>query len=121
RWVERSVVELWRDDVLRYRPILATVDRGAPSARSAVARGAAPDLAALRLHNGTVYRWNRPCYGVADGRPHLRIGARALPAGPTVLDEIANAALFVGAVLGGVQAWGHVASRLPFEDAIHNF
>ena len=58
---------------------------------------------ALRLHNGTVWPWNRACYGVADGRAHLRIENRALPAGPTVLDEMANAAFFVGADVGAAR------------------
>ena len=121
RWVEDGVVELWRDDALRYRPVLATRQGDHPPARDMVASGDVPELGALRLHNGTVYRWNRPCYGVLEGRPHLRIEARAFPAGPTVLDQMANAALFVGAVLGGVQAWGDVARRMPFEDASRNF
>lgn len=121
RWVEDGVVELWRDDVLRYRPVLATAALDAPSARAIVARGEVPRLAALRLHNGTVYRWNRPCYGVMEGRPHLRIEARALPAGPTVVDQMANAALFLGAVLGGTKVWGDVARRMPFENASRNF
>ena len=53
-------------------------------------------MPALRLHNGTVYRWNRACYGIHAGVPHLRIENRVLPSGPTVLDEVANAAFFFG-------------------------
>jgi hypothetical protein len=69
-------------------------------------RGEMPKLTALRLHNGTVYRWNRACYGDDDGKAHLRIENRVLPAGPTPRDEIANAAFFFGLMsraLGGVR------------------
>ncbi len=50
-------------------------------------RGEIPQLKALRLHNGTIYRWNRACYGITDGKPHLRIENRVMPAGPSTLDE----------------------------------
>ena len=65
-----------------------------------VAQGIAPKLKALCLHNGTVYRWNRACYGVHNNVPHLRIENRVIPSGPTVIDEIANTAFFVGMMAG---------------------
>lgn len=83
--------------------------------------GAAPSLGALRLHNGTVWRWNRPCYGVADGKAHLRIENRALPAGPTVRDEVANAALFYGLMEGLRAEAESIPRRLAFEDARASF
>jgi CBS domain-containing protein/gamma-glutamyl:cysteine ligase YbdK (ATP-grasp superfamily) len=86
-----------------------------------VARGEAPALCALALHNGTVWRWNRPCYGCANGVSHLRIENRALPAGPTFLDEVANAALFYGMMVALPDDYREVASRLPFEAAKANF
>ena len=55
-----------------------------------------PKLTELRLHNGTVWRWNRPVYDVVD-KPHLRVENRVLPAGPTVVDMMANATFFYGA------------------------
>ena len=61
-----------------------------------VGRRAHPALSELRLHNGTVYRWNRPVYDVVDGRPHLRLENRVLPAGPTVIDMLANSAFYYG-------------------------
>jgi len=64
-----------------------------------LARGGVPKLRALRLRNGTVWWWNRACYGVGVGAPHLRIENRVLPAGPTLLDEVANAAFFAGLLL----------------------
>jgi len=76
----------------------------------------------LQLHNGTVYRWNRVCYGVSpDGRAHLRIENRTLPSGPTVLDEIANAAFWLGLVSGLLTRYGDITAHMPFEDARANF
>ena len=62
--------------------------------------GRIPKLKALCLFNGTVYPWNRPCYGITGGKPHLRIESRFLPAGPSIVDEVANAALWVGLMIG---------------------
>jgi CBS domain-containing protein len=84
-------------------------------------RPQAPELPAFRLHNGTVWRWNRPCYGVIDGRPHLRIENRALPSGPTVLDEVANAAFFLGLVSYFAEQKLDVRPAMDFDDAKNNF
>jgi len=73
------------------------------------------------MHNGTVWRWNRACYGVADGIAHLRIENRALPSGPTVQDEMANAAFFVGLMVALPYEYGAIAKRLSFDDAKGNF
>jgi CBS domain-containing protein len=86
-----------------------------------VERGGVPKLKALQLHNSTVYRWNRPCYGVLDGKPTLRIENRALPAGPTVKDEVANAALWFGLVSGMVESVADVRDVLSFDTARSNF
>src|SRR6185503_8846880 len=94
RWLENSVVELFHDQITRFRPIMIAQPDENPFA--VLARGETPSLSALRLHNGTVWRWNRACYGVTEGVAHLRIENRALPSGPTVVDEIANAAFFTG-------------------------
>lgn len=75
----------------------------------------------MRLPNGTIWRWNRPCYGVIGGRPHLRIKFRALPSGPTVVDQVANAAFLLGLVNGLVEECDDVATRFPFEAAHDNF
>jgi CBS domain-containing protein/gamma-glutamylcysteine synthetase len=119
RWVERSILEILRDDVARFRVLIATEPEDSPLAK--LARGVAPDLKALRLHNGTVYRWNRPCYGVVNGRPHLRIEARALPAGPSIADEVANAAFFFGLMGGLSDEYGDPRGKMPFDDAKANF
>src|SRR2546429_2517580 len=73
------------------------------------------------MHNGTVWRWRRACYGIEDGVAHLRIENRALPAGPTVIDEIANATFFAGLMLAVPEEYGDVAKRMSFDDAKSNF
>ncbi|HEX9885862.1 MAG TPA: hypothetical protein VGA70_05215, partial [Longimicrobiales bacterium] len=89
-WVRQTVTELFREDIARFRVLLSAPVEG--DSVEALARGEIPGLMALQLHNSTVYRWNRPCYGISDGKPHLRIECRVLPSGPTVRDEVANAA-----------------------------
>ncbi len=118
-WLEASMLELFRDNVARF-PVILTRDLDEDSL-AVVARGEAPQLAALALHNGTVWRWNRPCYGVANGVAHLRLENRVLPAGPTVLDEVANAALFYGMMAALPERYGDVAEHLAFQDARLNF
>jgi CBS domain-containing protein len=118
-WVRDSIVEIFQDNVARF-PVLVTCDLEGGSLDQ-VARGEAPALGALALHNGTVWRWNRPCYGCANGVLHLRIENRVLPAGPTILDEVANAALFYGMMVALPDDYREVASRLPFEAAKANF
>ncbi len=80
-----------------------------------------PSLNALRLHNGTVYRWNRPCYGIMNNVPHLRIENRVIPSGPTVLDEVANAAFFFGMMAGMIASVDDVRKLLTFADVKSNF
>ncbi|AUX19611.1 hypothetical protein SOCEGT47_000630 [Sorangium cellulosum] len=118
-WVQGGALDLFREDIARFR-VLITAETGEPPA-AVLARGEVPDLKALRVHNGTVYRWNRPCYGVAGGVAHLRIESRALPAGPTILDEVANAAFFFGLVAGLSGEHPRIDLEMPFEDAKANF
>jgi CBS domain-containing protein len=118
RWV-KSVLELLQDQVTRFRPIMITLPN--ESSLDVLARGELPDLSALFLHNGTVWPWNRACYGVANGVAHLRIENRALPAGPTVVDEVANTAFFTGLMLALPNEYGDITQRLNFDDAKANF
>ncbi len=118
-WLEHSVIGLFHDQILRFRPIMITQPDEDPF--QVLARGETPLLSALRMHNGTVWRWNRACYGVKDGVAHLRIENRALPAGPTVVDEVANAAFFVGLMSSLPQEYGDFARRMNFDDAKSNF
>ena len=80
-----------------------------------------PKLAELRLHNGTVYRWNRPIYEVVEGSPHLRVENRVLPAGPTVVDTLANAAFYYGLIRVLADDEQPVWSRMSFSAAEENF
>ncbi|MHC5113956.1 MAG: CBS domain-containing protein [Planctomycetota bacterium] len=120
RWVRDSVVEVFQEDLTRFRVFLGLDVEEDPF--DVLARGEVPELHALALHNGTVYRWNRPCYGVGDGRAHLRIENRALPSGPTVVDEVANGAFWYGLVLGmGCECDCDVTRDLDFDTAKANF
>jgi CBS domain-containing protein len=119
RWLQNSVVELFHDQITRFRPIMISEPDENPF--QVLARGETPLLSALRLHNGTVWRWNRACYGVTNGVPHLRIENRALPSGPTVGDEIANAAFFIGLLVALPEAYGDISQRMAFDDAKLNF
>lgn len=95
RWIT-SVFDLFEENVRYFPALLPVVDDEDPLEE--LEAGRVPALRELLLHNGTIYRWNRPIYDVADGRPHLRIENRLLPAGPTVVDTMANAALYYGLV-----------------------
>jgi CBS domain-containing protein len=119
RWVDESVLEIFREDIARFRVVLARGLEEDPLAL--IEKGIVPQLEALRLHSGTIYRWNRACYGVHEGVAHLRIENRALPAGPTVLDEVANAALYFGLLAGVMDQGVDPASSMEFDDAKKNF
>jgi CBS domain-containing protein len=119
RWIDKSVVEIYREDIARFR-ILLSAERDPPP-REVLARGEVPKLSALRLHTGTIYRWNRACYGLTDGKPHLRIEHRVLPAGPTVRDEVANAAFFYGLTAAIMSEHGDPARVMKFDAAKGNF
>jgi len=118
-WVDKSVTEIFKEDIARFRVILTTETEDDPLAM--VAQGIAPKLKALCLHNGTVYRWNRACYGVHNNIPHLRIENRVIPSGPTVIDEIANTAFFVGMMAGMADQYGDVRELVTFDDIKANF
>jgi hypothetical protein len=117
RWIT-SVFDLFEEN-LRYFPALLPL-RGDEDPAAALDRGAAPRLAELTLHNGTVYRWNRPVYAVTDGRPHLRVENRVLPSGPTVVDVVANAAFYYGVVRALAEAERPIWTRMSFSAAAEN-
>src|SRR6202007_2666660 len=95
RWIT-SVFDLFEENIRYFPALLPICEDEDPLA--VLDGGATPQLAEMSLHNGTVYRWNRPIYAVVDGRPHLRVENRVLPAGPTVADILANAAFYFGLV-----------------------
>ena len=119
RWVEDSIIEVLHEDAIRFRILLTqTVEE---NSLEMLAKGGIPQLAAWRLHNGTIWRWNRPCYGVVDGKPGLRIEARYLPAGPSVVDEMANSAFFLGLMTELPEEFGDITKFMSFDDAKNNF
>jgi CBS domain-containing protein len=118
-WVQESALEIFREDIARFRTLLSTEPDDDPFEE--LAQGRAPSLKALRLHNSTVYRWNRVCYGISDGKPHLRIENRILPSGPTPRDEVANAAFWYGLVSGCLVRYGDITEHMSFDDAHANF
>lgn len=118
-WVRGSILELFHEDVARFR-IIFTRELEQNSVET-LAIGNVPDLPAWRMHNGTIWRWNRACYGVMDGKPGLRIEARFLPSGPTVIDEVANSTFFIGLVLGLAEEYGDVTELMSFDDTKSNF
>jgi hypothetical protein len=118
RWIT-SVFDLFEENVRYFPALLPIVEDEDPVTE--LEAGRVPSLAELRLHNGTIYRWNRPIYDVSDGRPHLRIENRLLPAGPTVVDTLANAALFYGLVTVIGSSDRPLWSQLSFRAAEDNF
>src|SRR6266498_2062452 len=119
RWLKQSVIELFRDQLARFRIIMITKPDEDP--RAVLARGEIPLLSALRMHNGTIWPWNRACYGVTNGIAHLRIENRALPSGPTTLDEIANAAFFIGLMTALPEEYRDITKLMTFDQAKENF
>lgn len=118
-WSAGSFVDLFRDVALRHRVVLTGETTPAHSA----------DLPALALHASTVWEWNRLCYGTGpggDGRkgervPHLRVENRILPSGPSLVDEVSNAAFFYGLMSGLMDIAHSVPFRLDFATARQSF
>jgi predicted transcriptional regulator len=118
-WLRNSILDIYKEDIINYRVLLNT--EITEDVFEKLESGKVPDLLALKIHNSTVYRWNRPCYGISEGKAHLRIENRVLPAGPTVVDEMANAALWLGLMVGMYDKYGDITKRMEFDDAKTNF
>lgn len=118
-WVRNSILEVFHEDVARFRIIFTRELE--ENSMEALRAGQIPRLDAWRMHNGTIWRWNRACYGVINGKPSLRIEARFLPAGPTIADEMANAALFLGLMVAMPAEFGDVTEKMSFDDVKQNF
>lgn len=118
-WVNGSIVDHYRNEVSRFA-IMLTKEIEKNSFEE-VLKGKTPKLEALNLHNGTVYRWNRPCYGASKGKAHIRIENRYIPAGPSVNDEIANMAFWVGLMHGRTKAHEQLWEKMDFKDVKSNF
>ncbi len=119
KWAAGSIVDLFKNEIARYKIIL---DREIElNSLEQLDKGIIPKLPALSLHNGTIYRWNRPCYGVGNGRPHVRIENRYIPSGPTVIDEMANFAFWVGLMKGRPSQFDDIEAVMDFREAKDNF
>ncbi|MEU4220481.1 glutamate--cysteine ligase [Actinoplanes sp. NPDC026623] len=118
RWIT-SVFDLFEENVRYFPALLPVCDSDDPE--QILESGDTPQLSELRLHNGTVYRWNRPIYAVVNGRPHLRIENRVLPAGPTVVDTVANGAFYYGLVRMLAEADRPIWTQMSFSAAEENF
>ncbi|MBX2877375.1 MAG: CBS domain-containing protein, partial [Saprospiraceae bacterium] len=118
-WLRHSPAELWKNELMRF-PLLLTSD-DFQDATQVMGSGETPNLRAIRLHNGTTYTWNRLCYGPQGDKPHLRIECRYLPAGPTVADEIANFAFWVGLMEGQPDEYHDFWKKTDFRLAKDNF
>jgi len=119
-WLENSVLDIHKEDISRFRVLIAGDTE--EDSLALIQKGEVPKLRALQVHNSTVYRWNRPCYGISpNGQPHLRIENRVMPAGPTVVDEFANAAFWLGLMVGMEQEVEDITTHISWEDVRDNF
>ncbi|WP_436494785.1 glutamate--cysteine ligase [Actinokineospora sp. HUAS TT18] len=118
RWIT-SIFDLFEENVQYYPALLPLTDEEDPA--EVLARGDIPELHELRLHNGTIYRWNRPIYDVVHGLPHLRVENRVLPAGPSVVDVMANGALYFGLVRALADQDRPLWTQMSFAAAEDNF
>ena len=119
RWIT-SIFDLFEENVRYFPALLPLCEEEEP--QEVLERGDTPQLGELKLHNGTVYRWNRPVYEVVRGRPHVRVENRVLPAGPTVIDILANAAFYYGLVRALAASERPIWSQMSFsaaEDNLH--
>ncbi|WP_420580363.1 HPP family protein [Reichenbachiella sp.] len=119
QWASGSAADIFKNDVALYNVIMTKEIE--ENALEVLSQGRIPKLQALCLHNGTIYRWNRACYGVGGGKPHLRIENRYIPAGPTVLDQMANFAFWVGLMKGRPTQYDDMLSQMDYRDAKANF
>jgi hypothetical protein len=118
RWIT-SIFDLFEENVRFFPALLPVCEVEDPV--EVLERGDTPQLHELRLHNGTIYRWNRPIYDTVGDRPHLRVENRLLPAGPSMVDICANAAFYYGLIRALVAEERPLWSQMSFSAAEENF
>ncbi|ANS77781.1 hypothetical protein SGUI_0385 [Serinicoccus hydrothermalis] len=117
-WIT-SIFDLFEENVRSFPALLP--EASDEDAKAVLASGGVPHLSDLKLHNGTVWRWNRPIYDMSQGVPHLRVENRVLPAGPTAVDTVANACLYYGLLESFTTSGRPIWTKMPFADADRNF
>lgn len=118
-WLTGGVSNIFKDNISRFRSLVSS--EYITDSLDMLSNGEIPKLKALSLHNGTVYSWNRVCYGVGNNKPHLRIENRYIPSGPTPSDEIANMMFWVGVMVGRPKEYNNIHKKMNFKDAKSNF
>ena len=118
-WETGSISDIFKDNISRFRSLVTS--EFIKDSVDMLENNEIPKLKALGLHNGTVYRWNRVCYGVGNGKPHLRIENRYIGSGPTISDEIANMMFWVGVMVGKPKKFKNIHETMDFKDAKSNF
>ncbi len=118
-WQRGSIADIFRDSIVRFRSLVTAKEF--ENSLALLEKGQIPKLTALNLHNGTVYRWNRACYGVGNNKPHLRIENRYLPSGPTAVDEMGNMAFWIGLMSSRDYQQPGIADTMDFLQANKNF
>lgn len=119
-WLNNSILDIYREDIARFRVLIAGDIK--EDSLGMIREGKVPALRALQVHNSTIYRWNRPCYGISpSGKPHLRIENRVLASGPTVQDEVANAAFWLGLMTEMSEQYDDIREHISFSDIKDNF
>ena len=118
-WVRDSIMELFQEDLSQYKVFVGTEIE--EDAMDTLKNGGVPKLDALSFHNGTIYRWNRVCYGITNGKPHLRIENRILPSGPTIEDQLANTAFWTGMMRGMPRKYATINNKIEFDKIKSNF
>ena len=118
-WETKGISDIFKDNISRFRSLLTSDFKN--DSMTMIENNEIPGLSALNLHNGTVYRWNRVCYGVGNGKPHVRIECRYIPAGPSVLDEVANMAFWIGLMMGQPEEFRNIHKKEDFKNVRANF
>src|SRR5690606_32612948 len=118
-WIQNSPSELWKQGVSRFPLIFR--GEGFPNSKQQLEQGETPELRSVRLHNGSTYTWNRLCYGVHEDLPHLRIECRYLPAGPSLIDEMANLVFWYGLMLSAGEEEEAFWKKMEFSGVKSNF
>ena len=118
-WATGTAVDIFKDNIAQYPAILST--KIEEDSYQMVKEGKIPKLRALGLHSGTIYPWNRACYGVGNGKPHLRIENRYIPSGPSTLDEMATFAFWVGLMQARPKKFDNLPEVMDFREIKNNF